>query len=146
MSVMGQKKKIRLVLDTNWYVSATINRKSRRILYQLLIDEQLEIFYSDELLEEYKNVINRNKFKNLVPPGLVTKFMALVTSRLKKVQTKTTVDLSRDNKDNYLLGLCIDGKADYLITGDADLLVLNQIGETKILTLNEFIHHQHRLF
>lgn len=75
MSVMGQKKKIRLVLDTNWYVSATIN-----------------------------------------------------------------------HKDNYLLGLCIDGKADYLITGDADLLVLKQIGETKILTLNEFIHHKHRLF
>jgi predicted nucleic acid-binding protein len=37
-----------------------------------------------------------------------------------------------------LLSLAVDGKADYLLTGDKDLLVLKQIGSTKIKTISEF--------
>lgn len=54
-------KKIRIILDTNWYISATINRKSRRRLYELLINEQCTILYADELLAEYKRVVYRKK-------------------------------------------------------------------------------------
>lgn len=42
-------------------------------------------------------------------------------------------------KDNFLLDLAIDGKADYLITGDADLLVMSRLEKTKIITLTAFI-------
>lgn len=54
------------------------------------------------------------------------------------VSTKTDVDLCRDPKDNFLLNLSIDGKADFLITGDKDLLVLEKIESTQIVTLAEF--------
>ena len=50
----------------------------------------------------------------------------------------TNVNKCRDTKDNYLLNLSIDGKADYLITGDKDLLVLKKIENTQIVTLKEF--------
>ncbi|HAL82335.1 MAG TPA: putative toxin-antitoxin system toxin component, PIN family [Mucilaginibacter sp.] len=50
-------KKIRIILDTNWYVSATINKKSRRVLYELLTNKSLVILFSDEILKEYKQVI-----------------------------------------------------------------------------------------
>lgn len=55
------------------------------------------------------------------------------------VNIESQIDLCRDKKDNFLLSLALDGKADYLVTGDNDLLVLKKIGKTKILTYRELI-------
>jgi putative PIN family toxin of toxin-antitoxin system len=71
-------KKIRVVLDTNWYVSATINKKSRRALYELLTNEDLVILFSADILNEYGNVITRAKFKKIINQQQVTRFMNLV--------------------------------------------------------------------
>jgi len=52
---------------------------------------------------------------------------------------KTRIDVSecRESKYNILLNLVIDSKADYLATGDKDLLVLKRIGKTRIITLHK---------
>ncbi len=49
------------------------------------------------------------------------------------------IKICRDEKDNFLLSLSVDSKAEYLITGDKDLLVLEKIENTEILTFSEFI-------
>lgn len=46
--------------------------------------------------------------------------------------------LCRDPKDNFLLGLSEISKADYLITGDNDLLILKKYKKTEIITIKEF--------
>lgn len=43
------------------------------------------------------------------------------------------------SKDDFLLALARDADADYLISGDADLLTLGQFGRTKIMKLPDFI-------
>lgn len=48
------------------------------------------------------------------------------------------VDLCRDQKDNFLLSLAIDGNADYLLTGDDDLLVLKEVNKTRIMKIADF--------
>ena len=136
---MAKKKRLKIVLDTNWYVSASINRNSRRRLYDLLINENLTIFYSTELLHEYESVILRKKFEKYIRQDQVGRFIGLVLTRLKQVEIKTLVRLSRDAKDNFLLSMSIDCAADYLVTGDPDLLVIKEFGKTKILTMAEFI-------
>ncbi|MGZ3872410.1 MAG: putative toxin-antitoxin system toxin component, PIN family [Mucilaginibacter sp.] len=55
------------------------------------------------------------------------------------VKLKTNLKGSRNVKDNYLLSLSLDSKADYLITGDSDLLVLEKTGLTQILSLPDFL-------
>ena len=135
---MAKKKRLKIILDTNWYISASINRNSRRRLYDLLINENLMIFYSRELLAEYESVISRKKFEKYIRPDQVGRFINLVLTRLKPVEIKTLVRLSRDAKDNYLLSMSIDCGADYMVTGDPDLLVLKEFGKTKILTMAEF--------
>jgi len=135
---MAKKKGLKIILDTNWYVSASINRNSRRRLFDLLINENLTIFYSRELLAEYESVIFRKKFEKYIRQEQVVRFIDLVLTRLKPVEIKTFVRLSRDTKDNFLLSMSIDSSADYLITGDPDLLVVKEFGKTKILTMVEF--------
>lgn len=44
----------------------------------------------------------------------------------------------RDEKDNFLLALAKDSKADFLITGDEDLLIIKKFQNTEILTYSEF--------
>jgi putative PIN family toxin of toxin-antitoxin system len=132
-------KKIRVILDTNWYISATINKNSRRVLYELLTNKNLIILFSDEILKEYKQVIARDKFKKIIKTKQVTKFMSLVMSKLELIELKANLTGSRDLKDNFLLSLSFDSNADYLITGDTDLLVLQTIGSTQIVTLRDFL-------
>ncbi len=130
--------KSRVILDTNWYVSATINKNSRRKVYELLTNDSLNILYSLELLKEYNAVMRREKFRKLVKPENVARFLSLVTSQLEEINIKTLVQKSSDEKDNFLLSMSIDGKADYLITGDMVLLELKEVGKTKIITMAEF--------
>ena len=135
---MAKRKKIRVVLDTNWYVSACINRKSRRKLFHFLMDERLQILYTDQLQVEFLNVISRPKFEKTVSIDQIQRFVRLVLPALEYIQLKSSVVLSRDPKDNYLLSLCKDGHANLLITGDQDLLVIKQFGLTNIISMTEF--------
>jgi uncharacterized protein len=50
-----------------------------------------------------------------------------------------SITICRDPKDNYLLALAKDAKANFLISGDKDLLVLKNFETTKIVTLNQFL-------
>jgi len=52
---------------------------------------------------------------------------------------KSNEDACRDFKDNFLLSLAVDGKADYLLTGDNDLLALNPFKDTLIVTFSAFL-------
>ena len=66
----------------------------------------------------------------------------MVNQRVEFVDIVSEISICRDKKDNFLLSLAVDGKADYLITGDADLLELEKMGSTKIITLKKFIEEQ----
>ena len=55
------------------------------------------------------------------------------------IKVKSKVNLCRDTKDNFWLELAKDSKANYLVTGDKDLLIIEEFGKTKILTLKDFI-------
>ena len=137
---MATQRKIRIVLDTNWYISASINRKSRRTLYGLLTNKRLQVLYTDQLFEEFSLVISRPKFAKIITPDQVRRFIQLVLPALEYTDIKTPVIMSRDPKDNYLLALSKDGVAKYLITGDPDLLVIGFFEKTEIVTMGMFQH------
>ncbi len=54
------------------------------------------------------------------------------------VKIKSQVKICRDPKDNFLFELSKDGNADFLLTGDKDLLEFEKYGKTKILTITKF--------
>ncbi len=136
---MVRSRKKTLIIDTNWYISATINQASRRKLYNLLSNPIYTVLYCDELIAEYRAVILRDKFKKYIKLRQALRFIELILPVLSSVEIKSEVKASRDVDDNYLLALSKDGAADYLITGDPDLLILKKYGETTILTMAEFM-------
>jgi uncharacterized protein len=64
--------------------------------------------------------------------------MTLLEKRVNFKYNLETIDAYRDSKDNFLLELAVSSNANYLITGDKDLLELNPFRNTLILTPAEF--------
>ena len=55
------------------------------------------------------------------------------------VAIKESIDICRDPKDNKFLELAVSGEADFIVSGDQDLLVLNPFRNIEIVTANDFL-------
>lgn len=68
----------------------------------------------------------------------MAEFMQILKDRLTFIEPTSHFQICRDPDDDFLLAICHDGKADYLLTGDNDLLSIIQFGQTYIATLSDF--------
>ena len=140
MPIGMKKERLNIVIDANWFISACINRNSRRTLYyKILRNKHLKIYYSSELFEEFDGVIKREKFRKFIALYQVRRFVEITLLLLEKVIIRSIPDIVRDSKDNYLLGISESCNADFLVTGDGDLLILETYKTTSILTMGQFL-------
>ena len=128
---------IRIVIDTNVWISFLIG-KTLGGLTEAIIRDDLVILFSRELFDEVIEVLQRRKFRKYFSKEDIQELISLFHSKVEWVEIKESFDDCRDAKDNFLLDLSVSGKADYLITGDDDLLVLNPYRNTKIISYREF--------
>jgi len=96
------------------------------------------LLFSERLFAEFIRVVNRKKFKKYFSEEDIDELSEKMKTVAKIIQTTSIQTQCRDPKDNFLLELAIDGKADYLITGDSDLLELKTVKKTKIVTIRDF--------
>ena len=75
-----------------------------------------------ELITEFISVIQRPKLKSYFKGIDIDHLMALLMHYGILIQVTSTINICRDRKDNFQLALADDSKANYLITGDKDLL------------------------
>jgi len=128
---------IRIILDTNLWISFLISKRLNKI-DELFERDDLVLLFSQELLEEFIEVAGRPKFRSYFPNEHVEKLLSLFDEFGEVIEVTSEVDLCHDPKDNFLLSLAKDGAADYLVTGDADLLVIRKFETTEILSYSEF--------
>jgi putative PIN family toxin of toxin-antitoxin system len=132
-----EKTKIKIILDTNLWISFLISKTLRK-MNVLFNKEVITLIFSDELLEEFVEVAKRPKFRKYFSESDLEKLIELFDIYGEIVEVVSSVDLCRDEKDNFLLALAKDSKADFLITGDDDLLIIKKFEHTEILTYSEF--------
>ncbi len=133
-----QNKKI--ILDTNLWISFLITKNFNQ-LDKLIENKNITLFFSDELIEEFVDVIRRPKFKKYFSKNDIEKILQIFDQFGELVKVKSSIQICRDKKDNFFLNLSVDSKANYLITGDKDLLILEKIENTKIITFTDFIEN-----
>lgn len=137
---------MRVVIDTNDYISALIGRKHRLKLEKVLFDERVEVFADETLLHEIKEVAYRDKFRKYVRIADVDSFIENLKLRLTLIITVSKVNVSIDPDDDFLLALALDGQADYLMTGDiSHLLSLKTFNGIFIIRLDSFLAILERL-
>ena len=84
------------------------------------------------------NLCTRPKFAQLLSPAEVDSFLAILRDRLTIIEPVSIVQKCRDPDDDFLLAICLDGEAEYLLTGDNDLLTIHTFENTRIRTIAEF--------
>ena len=130
-------KSVKVIFDTNVWISFLVGRRLAKIKRHIS-DGSITIITTEQLLLEIKSVTNREKLKKYFPKESVKELIELLQTIAEKVEIKPTHFISRDPKDNFLLDLIDFSKADYLVTGDKDLLEHNPFKTAQILTPNEF--------
>jgi len=91
------------------------------------------------LITEFIDVVNRPKFEKYFSKKDIARILNLFDQYGQLTDVKSDINICRDKKDNFLLNLSIDSKADYLITGDNDLLILEKIEHTRIINFTDFL-------
>jgi len=131
--------KLQFVIDTNVLVSSILIKKSSSDAALKKARSLGNLLFSEETFQELQTVLNRSKFDRYVSLQVRSEFIFRLRLASELVEILERVDLCRDEKDNKFLEVAINGRADYLITGDNDLLVLRPFQDVKIMTVNEFL-------
>jgi uncharacterized protein len=132
-----KNKEVKVIFDTNVWISFLIGKRLSKIK-KYISDGSIIIITTEQLLTEIKIVTNRERLKKYFPIESINELVELLETIAKKVEIKPTHFINRDPKDNFLLDLIDYSKADYLVTGDKDLLTHNPFKTAKILTPTEF--------
>ena len=124
---------MRIVFDNNIWISFLIGKRLSA-LRSVFIRSDVEIYYSDELEHEFLEVAHRPKILKYVDEQQIERVHQLMM-RICHHGALTNLDAThvRDPKDIYLLALSDIVKADYLVSGDSDLLELKEYNQTKIV-------------
>jgi putative PIN family toxin of toxin-antitoxin system len=114
----------KVVIDANVMISAAFGGKPLEAVGRAL--KEHDVFISEGILEELEGVLKRLSKK--LSPEQIHYLQERVRQLLKvahRIPVSTKLSLSRDAKDDHYLSLCKEVRADFLITGDKDLLNLD---------------------
>lgn len=132
--------KPQIVLDTNLLVSVALLEKSvPRQAFELALRSG-EVLSSSQTLTELKEVLARKKFDRYVSQEMRLRFLANFLNLTTPIEIAETITACRDSKDDKFLELAVSESATYLVTGDADLLVLQPFRGISILTPSDFVN------
>ncbi|MGI9068604.1 MAG: putative toxin-antitoxin system toxin component, PIN family [Pyrinomonadaceae bacterium] len=126
-----------VLVDTNVVISAVIrDRLPQRVIDEIVARDDWFWIVTTEIETEYREVLARPKFK--VSASIQQSWRALVEEVTVRVSPATPPPFPRDPKDELFLAAALACDADYLITGDKDLLDEQPLVSTQILRPAEF--------
>jgi putative PIN family toxin of toxin-antitoxin system len=127
---------MRVVLDTNVLIAAFIARGVCTDVFERVIDEH-ELLLSPFILGEFERVMVR-KFE--LDRDRVKRAVALLHRKGQVVDPAPLESrVCRDPDDDHVLALARDGRAQVVVTGDDDLLVLDSFESVSIISPREFL-------
>ena len=116
---------MRVVLDANVFVSAAINSGSpSRIVQTWLESDTFDVAICPKLLAEVTKVlIDRPRMRRWIDVDMARRYVDAITTTDELVADPTEIEmLTRDPGDDYVVALARENEADFIVTGDKDLL------------------------
>ena len=131
--------KYKIIIDTNLWISFLIGKRLST-LKSLLSNTDFTVFVCDELIVEIQKISAKQKIKRYISKDDISYLCDVIDKCCQFIHNKQEAVSSdlRDVNDLYLLSLADTVNADYILTGDKDLLTLQAHNRTKIVTYNDF--------
>ncbi|NEO57088.1 MAG: putative toxin-antitoxin system toxin component, PIN family [Okeania sp. SIO3B5] len=112
---------MKIIIDTNVLVYAVIaDGKPEDAVNFVIAKDDWEWIVSEDILNEYRQVLNRPKFQKKLTDIVKQKWLNIIEEATTKVEVAVEVNFPRDCKDEKFLACAVVSKANFLITGDYD--------------------------
>lgn len=111
--------KVFAVIDTNVIVSALLSRNGETPVvkvFQALLDKRITLLVNDEIVSEYKNVLNRPKLK--FPARLISSILDEVIKNGINSQRVHSEEVFHDAKDIVFYEVALSRPGSFLVTGN----------------------------
>ena len=137
---------VRVLLDVNILISYLLHSSGSRaigLVVEAALAGAFTLLIPDKLLEEF---VQRVATKEYLARRIGRADLASLVENLLQVAERLAPipgplpAVVRDPKDDYLLAYALAGGADYLVTGDRDLLALGEVAELKVISPADFVH------
>jgi uncharacterized protein len=130
-------KSMKVVFDTNIWISFLIGKRLS-FIKEFISSGHITVVTTQQLLDEISEVAGREKMRKYFPQQGVTELLEFLSIIAENITVEPTYFINRDPKDNFLLDLIHFSKADYLVTGDKDLLAQDPFETARIVTPTDF--------
>jgi putative PIN family toxin of toxin-antitoxin system len=136
---------MRVTLDTNILVSAFVSKSGypANILDILTTFEETRLVLSDPILKEFAEVMNREEIKIRFEYTLrnITEFQEAIRNVAEIITVKSNLEVVKEDPDeDIVVNTAVDGKADYIVSGDEHLKKLRKFRGIQILSPRAFMN------
>ena len=130
---------IKVILDTNTIISGLGWEGSSQQIMNRFLNDEFKIVISPEILKEVENVLFRDKF-SFIDKSKKEEFILILSELTEIVNPKLRLRICRDENDNKFLELAVESNANYIVSGDLDLLSIKEYNRIKILSSKDFLN------
>ena len=136
---------MRVLIDANVFISFLLSPRRdspSSIIVRMAIRGDFVLLLPEDLLEEFVTKAREKAYlAERIHPEEVEELVQLLQEGAEAIPriTEPIPAITRDPKDDYLIAYALVGSADYLVTGDRDLLLLGEVDGVRIVTPGEVI-------
>ena len=129
---------MKVIIDCNVWISFLLGFQ-KDFMYGVLKNEHIDVYVCPQLLQEIRVVANRPKIRTRIADEDIELLFRLINAYCinADIVLQSIVPI-RDTKDLYLLSFSETIEADYIISGDKDLLDLEEHGTYHIVSPSQF--------
>jgi len=140
-SEKSEKRMVKVVLDTVIIVRSLIKPRGYNSEIIKRVNEY-ELFVSEDMLKEAVDVLHRSSLKKKYDPSGIIAISDIldVLSEATLVTPSHKINICRDPHDNKFIECAVTAGADYIVSGDEDLLTLKEYEKVKIITADAFLN------
>ena len=135
---------MRVVIDTNVLISAIFWTGKPKQLLNYVRRQKITFVTSNQLLDELRQILIRQDKPFHLRDNEADQVVEAMRSSAEIVDSHSQLTVCHDEMDNRVIASAIDGKAEYIVTGDLHLLGLKSYQSVKIMTVSDFLRHFER--
>lgn len=135
-------KKVKVVLDSNVWVSIFMNKTLGREFSRIFDMEDVEVYISEAILKEISRVLVYPKIEQLLEESGVSieEIIQKIIEKSNVIKPKIKLNvIQEDPEDNKILECAKESEVDSIVSGDKHLLELREYDDMKIITPRQFI-------
>ena len=128
---------MKIVFDSNIYISAFVVPRSQaeKALFKV-IEENFSLMISKEIISEVLRVL-ASKFKR--EKEALSRTAVYLSDVANIVKSTRKIKILKDEPDSRILECAVAGRADFIVTGEKEMLRLKEFEEIKIISLKEYL-------